>query len=430
MAVLGFLMIGLFLFFVMTNRLSVLIAFTLIPIIFGIFLGYGFGLGDMMLEGVIKVAPTALMIGFSILYFGLMIDRGLFDPLISKLLHIAKGDPLKIVVATALITLFVALDGDGSATFMITITALLPVYKRLGMRPVVLAGVVALGAGVMNIIPWGGPLARAMVTLDAETSNLFNPLIIPMLAGMVWVVFVAYILGKKERARLGVIDLNKEANKEIAVTLEMSSRLPTMFWFNLILTVLLIGTLIADIIPASILFMIAFAIALVVNHRNVEEQQKQIGSHAKSMVMVVTTIFAAGIFTGILSGTGMIGAMATSFVSVIPDELGSFLPVIIAIISMPLSLVFSPDAYYYGVLPILSESAANLGVNPMDIGLASLLGNGTTGFSVSPLNPSVFVLLGLSGVSLGEHQKHTFFWAWGSTIVMTIVAVLIGVVPL
>ncbi|MFJ8234306.1 CitMHS family transporter [Ureibacillus sp. NPDC094379] len=426
LALMGFLMIGLFLAFVMTNKISVLIAFTVIPLAFGLFLGFGTEMGELMLAGVQKVAPTAIMIGFSILYFGLMIDKGLFNPMISTLLKFAKGDPLKIAVATAIITLIVALDGDGSATFMITITALLPVYQKLGMRPVVLAGIVALGAGVMNIIPWGGPLARAMVTLDTDAASLFNPLIIPMLAGMVWVVFVGFLLGRKERKRLGKIDVS---------VIELSNsnegqKLPKLFWFNLILTAALITILIMDVIPTSILFMIAFAIALAVNCRTVDEQSKQIASHAVSMVMVVATIFAAGIFTGILSGTGMIDAMATASVAVIPDSLGQYLPVLMAIVSMPLSLIFSPDAFYYGVLPILSETAVTMGIDPLDIGKAALLGNGTTGFSVSPLNPSVFVLLGLAGISLAEHQKHTILWAFGSTIVMTIVAISIGVIPI
>lgn len=69
--------------------------------------------------------------------------------------------------------MLVALDGDGASTFLITISALLPVYKRLGMRPLVLAGVVCLGAGVMNMVPWGGPTARAMAALHLSSSDMF-----------------------------------------------------------------------------------------------------------------------------------------------------------------------------------------------------------------------------------------------------------------
>ncbi|MGG3558412.1 citrate:proton symporter [Peribacillus frigoritolerans] len=432
MAILGFLMIGTFLYLVMSKRVSVLIAFALVPIIFALIGGFGLEIGKMMLDGIAKVTPTGIMIGFSILYFGLMIDRGLFDPMITRLIRFAKGDPLKIVMATAIITLVVALDGDGSATFMITVTALLPIYKRLGMSSLTLAGVVALGAGVMNIIPWGGPLARAMVSLGAESSELFNPIIPAMLAGAVWVVFVSYIFGKKERKRIGIISNEGDSleSGEIAATLEMSSSLPKLYWFNLILTISLIVSLIMEIIPVPVLFIVAFAIALLVNFPDVKKQQEQIASHAQSMVMVCTTIFAAGIFTGILSGTKMIDAMAVSMVSAIPDWLGGHLPILVAVVSMPLSLIFSPDAFYYGLLPVLSEAGVAFGVDPIEIGRAALLGNGTTGFPLSPLNPSVFVLIGLCKVDLGDLQKKIFFWAFGSTIVMTIVALLTGAIPL
>ncbi|SIR70280.1 citrate-Mg2+:H+ or citrate-Ca2+:H+ symporter, CitMHS family [Peribacillus simplex] len=433
MAILGFLMIGTFLYLVMSKRVSVLIAFALVPIIFALIGGFGLEIGKMMLDGIAKVTPTGIMIGFSILYFGLMIDRGLFDPMISRLIRFANGDPLKIVMATAIITLVVALDGDGSATFMITVTALLPIYKRLGMSSLTLAGVVALGAGVMNIIPWGGPLARAMVSLGAESTELFNPIIPAMLAGAVWVVFVSYIFGMRERKRIGIIKVNKGDSMEsgeIAATLEMSSSLPKLYWFNLILTISLIVALIMEIIPVPVLFIVAFAIALLVNFPDVKKQQEQIASHAQSMVMVCTTIFAAGIFTGILSGTKMIDAMAVSMVSAIPDWLGGHLPILVAVVSMPLSLIFSPDAFYYGLLPVLSEAGTAFGVDPIEIGRAALLGNGTTGFPLSPLNPSVFVLIGLCKVDLGDLQKKIFFWAFGSTIVMTIVALLTGAIPL
>ncbi|WP_062232339.1 CitMHS family transporter [Fictibacillus sp. FJAT-27399] len=433
MAILGFLMIATFLYLVMTKRVSVLIAFALVPIVFGLIGGFRLEMGAMMLEGVQKVTPTGIMIGFSILYFGLMIDRGLFDPMISRLIRFAKGDPLKIVMATAVITLIVALDGDGSATFMITITALLPVYKRLGMNPLILASTVALGAGVMNIIPWGGPLARAMVSLNASSSQLFNPIIPSMLAGMAWIVFVSYVLGKKERKRLGVVQWTKHhgknAEEETAAALDMpATGLPKMFWFNLILTVVLITVLIMELMPVPVLFILAFALALIVNFPDVKKQNDQIAAHAKSMVLVCFTIFAAGIFTGVLSGTKMLDAMAVSMVSIIPDWMGPHLPTLIAVISMPLSLVFSPDAFYYGVLPILSESAASFGIDPLDIGRAALLGNATTGFPLSPLNPSVFVLLGLCKVDLGDLQKSVFFWAFGTTIVMTVIALITGAI--
>lgn len=430
LALLGFLIIGLFLFLIMTNRLSVLIALVLVPTVFALIGGFGLEMGDMMLEGIIKVAPTGIMIVFAVLYFGLMIDTGLFNPMISKMLRLVKGDPLKVVVGTAIVTMLVSLDGDGASTFMITITALLPLYKRLKMNPLILSGVVALGAGVMNLAPWGGPTARAMTTFNADSSQLFNPVIPAMIAGIVWVLASAFWLGKKERQRLGVIELEEHVQGFTEHAAALETKRPQLFLFNLILTILLLVALIKVWLPLPVLFIVAFVIALLVNYPNPEEQQKRLLSHANNVLIVSTMIFAAGIFTGILTGTKMIDGMASAMVSIIPESLASYLPVIVAVTSMPLSLVFTPDAYYFGVLPIISQTANNFGIDPIEIGRAAILGQMTTGFPLSPLTASTFILVGLAGVNLGDHQRFIFKWAFGTTIVMTIVALITGAITI
>ena len=157
LAALGFATIAVFLTAIMTKRVSVLVALVLIPVFFGLLAGAGPDLGKMMLDGIARVAPVGVMIIFAVLYFGLMLDVGLFDPMITRLLRLVKGDPVKVALATAVLTMAVSLDGDGATTFLITVSAMLPLYQRLGMSRLVLSGIVALGAGVMNIIPWGGP---------------------------------------------------------------------------------------------------------------------------------------------------------------------------------------------------------------------------------------------------------------------------------
>lgn len=427
LALWGFLTVAVFLYLIMSKRLSVLVALIIVPMIFALIGGFGADIGEMMLEGIIKVAPTGIMVAFAVLYFGLMIDAGLFDPIISRIVSLVKGDPLKVVVGTAVITMIVALDGDGASTFMITISAMLPLYKKLGIKPLILSGVVALGAGVMNIAPWGGPTARAMTSLNADASQLFNPVLPAMAAGILWVLVAAYLLGKKERKRLGVIDIEYDHRNELT-TEQVNAKRPNLFWFNLLLTLVLIVALILTWLPLPVLFMIAFALALVVNYPKIQDQQERLKSHAGNVVMVSTMIFAAGIFTGILTGTKMVDAMATSLVSIIPDSFASQLPILVAITSMPLSLVFTPDAYYFGVLPVISKTAASFGIDPIQIGRAAILGQMTTGFPLSPLTASTFILVGMSGVELGDHQRFIFKWAFGTTIVMTIVALLTGAI--
>ncbi|MGE7761245.1 CitMHS family transporter [Peribacillus sp. NPDC097895] len=434
LTILGFCMILTFLVLVITKRLSVVVAFIFTAIAFGLIGGFASEMGEMMVTGILKVTPTAVMIVFAILYFGLMIDVGLFEPMIAKILSFVKGDPLKVVMATAIITILVGLDGDGSSTFMITVSAMLPLYMKLGMNRLVLACVVGLGAGVMNMIPWGGPLVRAAASLQVEVSDLFIPLIPVMICGLLWTLFSAYVLGKKERERVGVSSMETTmppGMSEQAATAETTSKRPSkLFLFNWLLTILLMVLLVMEVLPIQILFASAFAIALFVNFPNPQEQQERILSHANSFVMICTLIFAAGIFTGVFTETKMMDSMAASIVTVIPDWLGAHLPLVVALTSIPMGFIFSPDAYYFGILPIISETASNFGIAPVEIGRAALLGHSTTGFPLSPLVPATFILIGLVGVDFGDHQKFLFKWAFGTTIIMTIAAITFGVITL
>jgi CitMHS family citrate-Mg2+:H+ or citrate-Ca2+:H+ symporter len=316
---------------------------------------------------------------------------------------------------------------------MITCSAMVPIFKRLKMRSVALSGIVCLGAGAMNIIPWGGPTARALASLHVESKDLFTPVLPVMIIGVLWAGFCAYLIGRSERRRLGlaggqgddVIDIEVQITEE-----DQALRRPKLFWFNLLLTIVVIVTLIKSWLPLAVIFMVGVAIALPVNYPSIKDQQARINAWGQSMAFVASMIFAAGIFTGVLTGTKMIGAMSETLVSLIPKSLGSTIPVIVAVTSMPFSLLFTPDAYYFGVLPIIAKTATAYGIEPAIIGRAAVLGQMTTGFPLSPLTASTFILIGLCGVQLGDHQRFVFWWSFSVTVVMTLACLVLGVLPL
>jgi len=133
LTILAYSMVIVFMFLIMTKRLPALVALIVVPIAFGLIGGFGPALGPMMLDGIRNLAPTGVMLMFAILYFGIMIDSGLFDPVVRLILKLVQGDPMKIVVGTAALAMFISLDGDGATTYMITVSAMLPLYMRLGM---------------------------------------------------------------------------------------------------------------------------------------------------------------------------------------------------------------------------------------------------------------------------------------------------------
>lgn len=383
----------------------------------------------MILAGIKQVAPTGILLMFAVLYFATMLDAGLFDPIISGIIRYVKGDPLNVIVGTAILTMVVHLDGDGTATFMIVMSAFLPIYKQLKINRLILSGIVALSVGPLHLVPWSGTSARAISTLKTDATQLFNPNIPAIMAGIVWVLFVAYWFGQKERKRLGIINLDY-AHHENLTEQQQQLRRPKLFWINAILTIGLIVTLMKGWVPTPSLFIVASAIALLINYPKLPDQQKVLRVHGNNIFMVSSMIFAAGVFSGILTGSKMIDAMATSLVSLIPEQHASWLPTLTAVTSMPASLLFTPDAYYFGVVPILSQTATQFGIDPLEIGRAALLGQMTVGFPVSPLTASTFLLVGLAEVDLGDHQKFILKWAFGTTLVMTVAALLTGSIHL
>jgi CitMHS family citrate-Mg2+:H+ or citrate-Ca2+:H+ symporter len=426
----GFATIAIFLVLIITKRLSVITALVLVPIVFGLLAGVSVKeLAEMMLGGIKQVAPTGILLVFAVLYFAVMLDVGLFDPVIAFIIRQVKGDPLKVVIGTALLTMIVHLDGDGTATFMIVISAFLPIYKELKMDRLVLAGIVALAVGPMHLVPWSGTSARAMATLNSNATELFNPNIPAMIGGALWVIVVAYILGRRERKRLGNVHLDYDHHTSLTDE-QRSLRRPKLILVNAVMTVSLVVILMKGWVPTPVLFVIASCLALLINYPKLKDQQRVMKSHSANIFMVSSMIFAAGIFSGILTGSKMIDAMALSLVSLIPEQHASLLPVLTAITSMPSSLLFTPDAYYFGVVPVLSEAAQHYQVNPLEIGRAALLGQMTVGFPLSPLTASTFLLVGLCEVDLGDHQKFVFKWAMGTTVVMTLVALLTGSIHL
>lgn len=424
----GFCIIFTLLVLIMTKRASVIVALVAVPTIFGALAGFGPKLGAFAFDGVKSVAPIGVMLTFAILYFGLMNDTGMFDPAIKRIIKYGGGDPVKVAVGTAVIAMLAHLDGSGASTFLIAIPAMLPIYDELGMDRKVLTCIVALGAGTMNIVPWGGPTLRAASSLQLNLTELYNPVIPAQLIGLAGVLFISYWLGRKERVRLGGI---KHFQAEISAAAESEKtdplKRPKLTWFNVILTVAAIAALVeGKLIPTPVVFMLALVIALVVNYPEVKLQQERIVAQGKSAVFMIAMIFAAGIFTGILSKSGMIKAMAKTLVAFVPQSLGGHLPVLTAVTSMPASLLFDPDSYYFGILPVLATAADAMGVAKIEVARAAILGQMTTGFPVSPLTASTFLLVGLASVDLGEHQKFTIPYAFAITILMTIVAVVTG----
>ena len=407
----------------MAKKTSPVVAMIIVPIISGLIGGFGFEMAEFITQGIGSIATTGVMFIFAILFFGIMNDTGTFKPIINGILKMAGNDPARVAFASALVAMIVHLDGSGASTFLIAIPAFLPVYDQLKMKRSTLACIVALAAGTMNILPWGGPTIRAASALEIPVTALFNPLIIPVLIGLISVLIIAYFLGKKERS----IEIKDQAVVKME-ELPSEWERPKLFWINIGLIVASVGVLVSAILPPHVIFMIAFAIAITINYPNLSDQAQRVNAHAKAVVLMVSILFAAGCFIGIMKGSGMIDEMARAAVLHIPESMGKHLPFFVGITSMPASLLFDPDSFYFGVVPVLATTATHFGIDSVEIGRAAIIGQMTTGFPVSPLTGSTFLLIGLTGVDLGSHQRKTIPYAFLISMIILVVSLLIGAI--
>ncbi|MBY3795289.1 citrate:proton symporter [Rhodococcus fascians] len=458
LVILGFLMVAAFMFLILTKRATPVVALTLVPVIFGLLAGAGLGIGDMITDGIKSLAPTAALLFFAIIFFGIMIDVGLFDPLVRGILRVVRNDPMKLVVGTAILAMVVSLDGDGSTTFIIVTSALLPLYLKLGVSPVILTVVAGLANGTMNIIPWGGPTVRAASALGISPSDVFVPMVPSMIVGLIIVLLFAVHLGIMERRRIGKLiyepelvssggggsirnggkgtggagtggsDGSGESGQFFdGLDPNRDTLRPKLLWFNAALTVVLLVILVMDILPIPVLFMIAASIALTVNFPKVKEQGDAIARHSSSIVSVVAMVLAAAILTGVFQGTGMVEAMAEWLLNVIPSGMGPYLAVITGILSIPLTFFMTNDAFYFGILPVLTETASKYGIDPVEMARASITGQPV--HLQSPLVPAILLLVTLAGVSLADHHKKVLWRAVVVSLAMLAVGIVLGQIP-
>ena len=427
------------------------IAFILFPSILGLILVIGGyytfdNLAALIKAGFSSTGPTAALFVFSVLYFGIMTDAGMFDVIIGKLMSLVGDNVIGVAVMTAVIALIGHLDGGGASTFCIVVPSMLPVYKKMHMRPTTLLRIAVLAMGVLNLMPWAGPTMRAASVLGMEAGKLWNTLLPIQVFGIILALAHAVLAGVQEKARgaglngkLAQEEGEVDAEETETQTAEVNDLArPKLFAFNLILTIAVIAMLIWDVFPSYVPFMCGVVIALLVNYPGAKIQKKIINLHAGPALTMCSTLMAAAVLMGILVKTvtvndvaipSVVSCMSAIIKMVLPAALGTHLPLVIGILSVPLALAFDTDSYFYGMLPVMIGIGEGFGVAALPIAIAMVVCRNCATF-ISPMVPATLLGVGLADVDIKDHIKASFFYVWGFSILCLIFAVMIGLMPL
>ncbi len=439
------------------------IAFIVWPTILGLIMviggRYDFDqIAAMIKSGFTSTGPTAALFVFSVLYFGIMTDAGMFDVIIGKLMTLVGDSVIGVAVVSAVIALVGHLDGGGASTFCIVIPAMLPVYKRMHMRPTTLLRIAVLSMGVLNLMPWAGPTMRAASVLGIEAGQLWKTILPIQIFGIVLALIHAVFSGIQEKARgaglhgklameRGEVVIEEQAN---ATEVNELAR-PKLFIFNILLTLAVIAMLIWDVFPSYFPFMLGCAIALFVNYGFTAKMHKKIiNLHAGPALMMCSTLMGAAVLMGILTSSmgadgkviaaktmelppdaipSVVRCLANLVSSALPHALGQHLPLIIGILSVPLALAFDTDSYFYGMLPVIIGIGQAFGVNALPIAVAMVVCRNCATF-ISPMVPATLLGIGLADVDIKDHIKASFFYVWIFSILCMLVAVVLGIIPL
>ena len=449
LTMMGIIIIGSIVGLLIAKKISPVVGMILIPSIGALLLGYGIkDLVKFFNSGLESVMSVVIMFIFAIIFFGIMTDSGLFKPIVKRLILMTRGNVVIVCIVTALIGMFAQLDGAGAVTFLLSIPALLPLYKALNMNKYLLILLLAISAAIMNMVPWGGPMARVASVLKVKSVNELWYGIIPVqLIGFVLVLIFATYLGFREKKRIkkaidnGEVEptlnidihrLVKNYERDQDITFPVRGRALKhgwVIWANVLLTIIVLVMMLANVAPPEFAFMIGVAIALVINFPNVDEQMNRLKAHAPNALMMAAVIIAAGMFLGVLEETGMLKSIALNFIKIIPDAVGPYLHIIVSFFGVPLDLLTSTDAYYFALLPIVEQTASQFGINPVSTAYSMVIGN-IVGTFVSPFSPALWLAIGLAEANMGTYIKYAFFWIWGFAIVLLGIAVLIGTVTI
>jgi len=432
--IVGFLVTIAFVYLVFTEKMNVQFAFIVIPILGALVLGHSFTeIKDWVISGVTSNAGTVAYAIFLLLFFQTMNHAGAFDDITNFIVKKFEKNLLMICIAGWLVATVTTLDGAAPSTVVVTIPAMLPIYKKMKIRPLFLGFQVALVCGTLSVVPWSGYNLQYAAALGTDVSSVFyqNGMAPAMIVGYVVAFVFMLIMAKQEIKRIetGKNDflLAEVAAETATVASTVTTRQKKVRPINLVLIVFLLVCLFTGWINATLVAMIACGLAFVINYPDSKSQQRALQAGAPAALTVAGLFIAAGPYSQIMSQTGMMGGMVNALLSLFPTSVAGILHILLSCIMVPVTFLIGQSTIIYGISPVL----ANMANAASGVTLETF--HAVAGTAISPnllastTAPAQYMMLDLlGGVKLKDHAKYSLVWLWAVSIVMMLVVIFLN----
>ncbi len=431
LAILGYALVFVMMICLLKNLLTPMVAFIILPIGFGLLAGFSpIELAGFVKTGVPKTLNSTALTLFATSYFAIMTDEGLFDPVVNKLSKRAGGNITAIMVITVIIGAISHLDTGMTSTVLVTIPAMLPLYKKFKIKAEYLFLLMSQSIAVVNMLPHGGGMARISSVSGLEISTMFHNVIPIIVCMLVYNLICAVVFGKKEQRRIAL-------GKDIAVYGDSEERdvnfkdvkIDWRYWSNLGVTIGLLVIMFLDIFPGYFVFMIGLALALLINCKSTKEQNARIKHVAEKAMPIALVMLASGVLTGIMSGTGMMTEMANVIVTLIPEAARRFYGIIVGILSLPLSFCLGADGFYYGLSPLFLEVGTSYGFTSLSLCSIMIIARDALG-TLTPVSPVTYLAPGLMGTELPSLIKFCLKYMLLYFAIEMVLSVVFGIIPI
>ena len=426
----GFIMLAIIVVLLLTNKTSIIPVFGIIPIVAALILGYGLkDIQGFMNDGFGSVLNTVVLFSFAVMFFSLLSDVGMFDVIVNRVMKYLGNNVLIVLYIACFVTVISHLDGSGATTALVTIPTMLPIFKKMKMRPVCVVFVMSIMSGAMNITPWCASMLRVTSVTGLDAQVLWRYLApIQLFAIVVGLLLMVPISMIEKRGGAGMTDA-EFAELKIQLSKPAETKVSNgVLAFDMLLTLFMIVGLLLGWFGTALGFIVAFGLALIVNFHSVKDQGAAIKKYGGPAINMVMTILAIGVLVGVMNGTGMIEGMTNAILSILPESLGKHLTFLVSLFVVPINTIIGSDNIYFALTPIMQSLVGNYGVT--DLALAtSIVVPCALAANVTLIGPSPYLALGLADCTMGEHLKYSFKWIWLLAILCTLFGGLIGKIP-